>query len=80
MPIPGTKMFGVRLDDIEANLPADIAGVKDGDIVIEFDGIPIRTPEELVSRVRRALPYSTINLIVMRGAERLEIPVKMGKQ
>jgi len=80
VPIPGTKMFGVRLDDIEANLPADIAGVKDGDIVIEFDGIPIRTPEELVSRVRRALPYSTINLIVMRGAERLEIPVKMGKQ
>ena len=80
VPIPGTKMFGVRLNDIEANLPADIAGVKDGDIVIEFDGIPIRTPEELVSRVRRALPYSTINLVVMRGAERVEIPVKMGKQ
>ena len=78
--IPGTKMFGVRLDDIEANRPADIAGVKDGDIVIEFDGIPIRTSDELLMRVRRALPYSTINLVVMRGAERVEIPVKMGKQ
>jgi S1-C subfamily serine protease len=80
VPIPGTKMFGVRLDDIEANRPADIAGVKDGDVVIEFDSIPIRTPEELLSRVRRALPYSTINLVVMRGTERVEIPVKMGKQ
>jgi hypothetical protein len=80
VPIPGTKIFGVRLDDINRNQPADIAGVQIGDIVIEFDGIPIRTPDELLSRVRRALPYSTIKLVVMRGDERLEIPVKVGKQ
>lgn len=80
VPIPGTKMFGVRLGDILANRPADMAGVKAGDIVIEFDGVPIRTSDEFLSRVRRALPYSTVNLVVMRGDERLEIPVKMGKQ
>mgnify|MGYP003289079670 CR=1 FL=1 len=80
VPIPGTKMFGVRLGEILSNRPADMAGVKAGDIVIEFDGIPIRTSDEFLSRVRRALPYSTINLVVMRGAERVEIPVKMGKQ
>jgi S1-C subfamily serine protease len=80
VPIPGTQMFGVLLDDVNPNGPADIAGVKDGDIVIQFDDIPIRTPEELLSRVRRALPYSTVHLIVMRGAERLEIPVNLGKQ
>ena len=78
--IPGTKMFGVRLDDIQQNLPADIAGVKNGDIVIQFDDIPIRTPEELLSRVRRALPYSTVTLVVMRDGQKLEIPVKMGKK
>jgi len=78
--IPGTKIFGVRLDEIQQNRPADIAGVKTGDIVIEFDGIPIRTPEEFLSRIRRALPYSTVKLVVMRGDESIEIPVKMGKQ
>lgn len=78
--IPGTKMFGVRLDDISRNLPADMAGIKQGDIVIEFDKVPIRTPEELSSRVERALPYSTIPVVVMRGTERIEIPVKMGRQ
>ena len=38
-------------------------------------------------RVRRALPYSTVKLTVMRPGEnagdpvqKLEIPVKMGKQ
>jgi len=78
--IPGTKMFGVKLDDVSPSLPADMAGIKNGDIVVEFDGIPIRTPEELTSRVHRAKPYGTIDVIVMRGAERLTIPVKMGKQ
>jgi membrane-associated protease RseP (regulator of RpoE activity) len=79
VPIEGTKMFGVRLGEINPNRPADIAGVKEGDIVIEFDGVPIRTPEEMLSRVRRAIPYSIIKLIVIRNGERMEIPVKMGK-
>lgn len=80
VPVPGTKMFGVQLGEILPNRPADLAGIKQGDIVIDFDSVPIRTPEEFLSRVRRALPYSTVKLVVMRGQEQLEIPVKMGKQ
>lgn len=79
VPIPGTKLFGIRLDDVSPSLPADMAGIKEGDIVIEFDGVPIRTAEELTSRVRRAIPYSTVKVVVARGTEQLEIPVKMGK-
>jgi predicted metalloprotease with PDZ domain len=78
--VPGTKLHGVRLGSISSSLPADMAGLKSGDIVIEFDGIPIRTPEELTSRIRRAVPYSTVTIVVMRGTERLEIPVKMGRR
>lgn len=79
VPIEGTKMFGVRLDSIESSRPADLAGIQKGDVIIEFDGVPIRTPDELVSRVRRAIPYSTVKVVLMRGTEKLEIPVKMGK-
>jgi S1-C subfamily serine protease len=67
-----------------------MAGIKNGDIVIEFDGVPIRTSDEFLMRVRRAVPYSTVKIVVMRGngdeknsdekLEKLEIPVKMGKQ
>ena len=78
--VPGTKIFGVRLDEVYGSRPADIAGVKNGDIVIEFDGIPIRTGEELLMRVNRAIPYSTVKLVVMRGPEKLEIPVKLGRR
>ena len=74
--------------------------------MIEFDGVPIRTSDEFLMRVKRALPYSTVKLVVMRGPvkvkrlrmprptrarnsnnrveskpfQKLEIPVKMGKQ
>jgi len=78
--IPGTKMFGVQLNEISPSLPADLAGVKEGDVVVEFDRIPIRTPDELLLRVRRAIPYSTIKLVVFRNGEKVEIPVKMGRQ
>ena len=77
--IPGTKLFGVRLDKVDPSLPADMAGVKNGDIVIEFDGKPIRTPEEFRARVRRAIPYQPVDVVIMRGGERLTIPVKLGK-
>ena len=70
----------LRLDEILQSRPADLAGIKEGDIVTEFDGIPIRTPEEFRWRVRRALPYSTVKVVVVRGTETLEILVKMGKQ
>lgn len=80
VPIPGTKIVGIRLDDVMTNGSADMAGIKKGDIVIEFDKVPIRTAGELLSRVVRAVPYSTVTVVVMRGTERIEIPVKMGRQ
>jgi len=85
--VPGTNTYGVKLGTILRSRPADLAGVKEGDIITGFDGVPIRTTEEFLMRVRRALPYSTVKLSIVRKGEnetdpveKLEIPVKMGKQ
>jgi len=84
--IPGTNTYGVKLGSLLRSRPADLAGIKEGDIVTEFDGIPIRTPDEFLMRVRRTLPYSTVKLVILRNKgegeplEKLEIPVKLGKQ
>ncbi len=77
--IPGTKMYGVRLNSLDDGEPAQHAGVREGDVVIEFGGVPIRTEEEFLSRVRRAEPYSTVKVVVMRGDQRVEIPVNLGR-
>jgi S1-C subfamily serine protease len=78
--IPGTKIHGVRVAIEDPSRAAALAGMKDDDIITAFDSVPIRTPEELDSRIRRAIPYNEVIITVMRGGERLEIPVKMGKR
>jgi len=78
--VPGTNIYGVQLNDVTKNRPAYIAGLRDGDIVTEFGGIPIRTTGELNMRIDRAQPDSMVKVVVMRGSERLEIPVKMGEE
>lgn len=77
--MPETKTYGVRIDELEENGPAMLFGIKKGDIITEFDGVPIRTKDELLSRVRRAIPYNTIKIIVIRDGQRVEVPVKLGK-
>lgn len=78
VPIPGTNITGVRLNKVKTNHPGYTAGLRSGDIVIEFDGVPIRTYDELESRTSRAVPDSTVKMVVMRGVERLELLVKIG--
>lgn len=77
--LPGTKMYGVRLDDFNSNGPAALAGLEKGDVIIQFNDVPIRTVSEFISRIHRAIPYTTVKFTIMRGTEKLEIPVKLGK-
>ena len=74
-----TKTFGVQINYVEPNGPADLFGIKVGDIITDFDKVPIRTSDEFLSRVRRALPHTSVNITVLREGQRLVIPVTMGK-
>ena len=79
VPVEGTKLHGVKLGNVSENRPADIAGLKEGDIVIEFDGQPVRTRNGLESYIDHAAPRTTVNVTVIRDGQRLDIPVRMGK-
>jgi hypothetical protein len=76
--IPEMNIYGVQVNEVYKNRPAYIAGLRDGDIVMEFDKAPIRTLEEFNKRIDRALPDSTVKIVVVRSGQRLEIPIKMG--
>ncbi len=78
--VPGTNLYGVRVGEIVQGSPADLAGLHENDLVIEFGGVPIRTSEELAARIERATPGSVIKTIVMRSAERLELPVRVNEE
>src|ERR1041384_4659299 len=76
---PATKIFGMRIDWVEENGPAELFGIKKNDIITDFDNVPIRTSAELLARVRRAIPYSTVYVGLVRDGKRMVIPVKIGK-
>lgn len=76
---PATKTYGVRLDYVERNGPAELFGLQAGDIITTFDGAPIRTGGELLSRVRRAIPKKPVEVTIIRGGETLKIPVTIGR-
>ncbi|MEK6333725.1 MAG: PDZ domain-containing protein [Acidobacteriota bacterium] len=76
---PETKTYGVRIDNLTPNDPAVLFGLREKDIITEFDGVPIRTSEELLSRVKRAIPGKSIKIAVIRDGQRVEVPVTMGK-
>ena len=77
--IPETKTYGVRIDYLYPNNPAILFGIKEKDIITEFDGAPIRTSAELRSRIKRAMPDQIIKIVVIRDGQRVEVPVRMGK-
>jgi S1-C subfamily serine protease len=77
--VPGMNIYGAELGDIERNGPADIAGLRRGDIVIKFGDYPIRTPGDLRYRISEAMPGATIPVTIVRGTEQTEILVKIGR-
>lgn len=76
--MPEQKIYGVRLGGIKKNHPGYMAGLRQGDVVIELEQVPIRTERELLARIERALPDSILRVVVIRDRVRLEIPLKMG--
>lgn len=77
--VPGTNLYGVQLGGVERNSAAGLSGLREKDIAIEFDSASISSVEDFAARIKRATPGSTIKAVVMRGTERLEIPVRVGQ-
>ena len=78
--VPNRDIYGVRIGDIDRNAPADLAGMKEGDIVIEFAGQPVRTSGDLRYLIYKAVPGSIVKIVVARGGEEIPLDgVKIGR-
>jgi hypothetical protein len=77
--VPGENYYGVRLGGVRTNQPADIAGLRRGDIVVSFNGDPVRTTDGLSSYIDHAAPGSVVSVGIVRDGQRVEVPVKMGR-
>jgi S1-C subfamily serine protease len=59
--------------------PADDAGVAEGDIVVEFDGASIETPEDLGEAIRAHTPGDEVEVVLVReGGDRVTVTIELG--
>jgi S1-C subfamily serine protease len=60
---------GVVAEEIVGNAPADKAGMRAGDRIIEIEGAPVNTPRDVQRAVLRHRIGDTIELKIVRGDE-----------
>ena len=71
---------GVRFADVRTGSPADVAGLKAGDVMVEFDGQPIKNLYDFTFQLRAKKVGDKVKVVVMRGSEKLTVEVTLGKR
>jgi len=69
------RPVGARVEGVTREAPADLAGVRPDDVILEFDGTPVEDDDHLMSLVSVTPVDRTVELVIFRGRER--IPLRM---
>ncbi len=72
---PGMLLAGTRPDG-----PADQAGLRRGDLIVELAGREIRDIYDLMYVLREAKPGEETTVVVERGGERLTLTITYGER
>ncbi|HET8957102.1 MAG TPA: trypsin-like peptidase domain-containing protein [Microcella sp.] len=73
----GSPVVGALIDRVTPGGPADQAGLRAGDIVTEFNGIPITNRIDLTAQVRVLAGGDEANLVYVRGGQANEVTVTL---
>jgi putative serine protease PepD len=68
---------GVLLRSVAGGGPADQAGIKAGDVILEVDGAPITATGDLTALVRAYAPGDMVSVIYKRAGVRHTVQVKL---
>lgn len=75
----GRAEEGVLVSEVVEGSPAEKAGLQRGDVVLTFDGRPVRTARALTRRVRAAEPGEKVAIEVLRKGKKLELDAQLGE-
>ncbi len=76
--LPGTKKWGVEINELHVNGPAELFGLRPGDVITEFDQHPVKTPNEFNRRIRAVKPRSKVSVTFYRGNTEQKVEVIIG--
>lgn len=73
--VPGVKLAGVT-----AGSPADKAGVRAGDIIVELGGKPVKDIYSYTDAIGAHKPGDVVQVVVLRAGTRLALTATLGKR
>jgi len=71
---------GMRLTGVRPGSPAEQAGLRDGDVVVEFGGRPVKDLYEYSDALYSRKPGDVVQVVVLRGGERLTLTATLGRR
>jgi S1-C subfamily serine protease len=74
-----TTETGALVNNVVEDSPAEKAGIKEEDVIIEFDGKKIDDADDLMRAVRDKKPGASLSVVVMRGNEKKTLNATLGK-
>jgi serine protease Do len=67
---------GVAIEEVWSDSPASRAGLKAGDVVVEFDGEKVRSAQQFARLVEETPDGRTVRMAVVRDGQRMTMDVK----
>lgn len=80
----GDEVEGVLLNGVREGSPADLGGLKAGDVIVEFAGQEIKNVRQYTTILYSHKPDDKVQVVVLRGEgdakERVELEVVLGRR
>lgn len=71
---------GAILQEVSSGSPADKAGLKRGDIIVKFDGTPIKTMDDLIGAIRSKQVGDKVTIEYVHGTARRETTLTLAEK
>lgn len=76
----GSATGGVKLADVRGGSPADKAGLKGGDILVEIAGTRIENLYDMTYALQDHKPGQTVDVVVVRDGKRVTLSATLGSR
>jgi putative serine protease PepD len=74
------SQHGALVGTVQSGAPGAKAGLRAGDLIVAFDGIPIASPGDLIDALAAAHPGQRVKLTILRGTGRMTFTVELASQ
>ncbi len=74
------KKEGVVVVSVVFGSPAERAGIREGDVILSFNGHRIRDFQDLLRYVGEVSPGTKVNVEILRDGRKIKLPIIVGKR